>query len=179
MSRSNPYKLKPARPQTTVIIIGEGETEGAFLCHLKSLYCFRGSGVQVKVDWTYGGSPRDIIREAMKLTLGAEYSRSILLMDTDLKWPDEDVQIANQKGLEIIGAKPCIEALMLKILDPTKNWESASTRDCKKHFHDNYLEEDHKLDPSRYEKVLSKDILEMARKKISELDTIIKRITDL
>ncbi len=179
MSRSNPYKLKPARPLVTVILIGEGDTEGAFLCHLKTLYDTRRSGVQVKVDWTYGGSPSDIIREAVKLKQGIAYDRAALLLDTDLKWSAEDQRAAEEAGIILVGSKPCIEGMLLKILDPTKQWENNSTKECKKHFHEGCLNADHKLDPAKYTKVFPKAVIEAARTQVKELGALIKLMTEI
>lgn len=179
MARSNPYKLKPTRPLVTLILIGEGETEGAFLSHLKALYDSRRSGIQVKVDWTYGGSPTDIIRDAIKLKQGVAYDRAVLILDTDLKWSAEDQRLADGANLILVGSKPCIEGMLLKILYPEKQWETWATRDCKREFHGSCLNEDHKLDPERYAKVFTKEVIEKARVQIKELDAIIRLMTEI
>ncbi|WP_227503102.1 hypothetical protein [Moraxella bovoculi] len=43
--------------QTTLIIVGEGECEKAFLEHLKSLYNERHSGKKIKIDYQGGVHP--------------------------------------------------------------------------------------------------------------------------
>jgi hypothetical protein len=158
---------------TTALVVGEGETEGAFLNHLKELYHVRGVGVQVKVDWAYGGSPEDIVTEAVKSKQNNSYSRAIILLDTDVVWPPAAIKLAEENDFILVGTKPCIEGLLLKIVDQTKDWSVRSTQDCERNFHNNCIAEDHKVDCSKYTKLFTKDIMEEARKRIPELDQLL------
>jgi hypothetical protein len=54
--------------QTTLIIVGEGEHEQAFLQHMKSIYNNRLSGKKVTLDFAGGGSPHDVIKYTVKQT---------------------------------------------------------------------------------------------------------------
>jgi len=58
-------KIKKVR-QTTLLIVGEGAHDKAFLDHLKSLYDGRESGQRVKIESGDGGSPHDLIKNTIK-----------------------------------------------------------------------------------------------------------------
>ena len=48
--------------QTTLIIVGEGSHEKAFLTHMKVIYTLRNSGQKVSIVKGDGGSPYDVIK---------------------------------------------------------------------------------------------------------------------
>lgn len=178
MSPKRLNRLRPSKPFETALIVGEGETEGAFLCHLKSLYCQRGLGVQVKVEWTYGGSPTDMIVEALKLKHGADYSRSGLLLDTDVPWPAEAIKLAEINKLLLLGSKPCVEALFLSILLPDRDWTIQSVKACKKEFHARFLNESQKTESERYQKYFTKEVIDAAKGRITILNDLLKMMTE-
>ena len=65
------------------LIVGKGKTEKVFLDHLKSLYLPRGGDLIVKVDQGKGGSPREVLRSAVRIAHRAEYSSCYLMVDGD------------------------------------------------------------------------------------------------
>jgi hypothetical protein len=178
MPPSSRRRLRPTKTHQTVVAVGEGETEGAFLLHLKSLYCPRDFDIQVTVNWTYGGSPSDIIAEAVKYKQSAHYDRGILLIDTDIPIPDEARARAGRSSMELIENRPCIEGFFLAILDGTRDWSKQISRDCKREFHA-YIPEDEKTNAKKYENVFTKQVLEAARTRVAELDRILKLFTEL
>ena len=52
--------------QTTVLIVGEGDTEKAFLDYLKSLYVTRGCGVSVTIRNAHGKGPINVVDTAIR-----------------------------------------------------------------------------------------------------------------
>lgn len=72
--------------KTTVLIVGEGDTEKAFLDHLKLHYVTRGCGVSVTTRNAHGKGPENVVDVAIKHARGADYSIVAVLMDTDLPW---------------------------------------------------------------------------------------------
>lgn len=62
MARINVRKIS----KTTLLVIGEGAHDTAFLNHLKSLYDARESGQKVKIESGDGGSPHDLIKNTIK-----------------------------------------------------------------------------------------------------------------
>lgn len=116
--------------QTTLIIVGEGECEKAFLEHLKSLYNERHSGKKIKIDYQGGGSPHDIIKYTQKTTRHIGYDEIYILMDSDVMVKDEDLKTAKDSNFIILYSTPlCLEGMLLKIL----NQSIPNTNDdCKK-----------------------------------------------
>lgn len=102
--------------QTTVLVVGEGDTEKAFLDYLKSLYVSRGCGVSVTVRNAHGKGPMNVVDTAIRQSRTGEYKVVAVLMDTDLPWTDEVIKLARKHRLCLIGATPCSDGLLLQIL---------------------------------------------------------------
>lgn len=112
-------KKKTPRPtqQTTLIIVGEGECEKAFLEHLKSLYNERHSGKKIKIDYQGGGSPHDIIKYTYKTIRNISYDEIYILMDSDVAVADSDQKFAKDHRFTILYSTPlCLEAMLLAVL---------------------------------------------------------------
>lgn len=103
---------------TTVLVVGEGDTEKAFLDYLKSLYVTRGCGVSVTVRNAHGKGPMNVVDTAVRQSRTGEYKIVAVLMDTDLPWTDEVIKLArkHRPRLCLIGATPCTDGLLLQIL---------------------------------------------------------------
>jgi len=57
---------KKYRVRKTLLIVGEGDSEEAFLKHLRELYCSDGAGVAVTVRNAHGKGPEHVINHAAK-----------------------------------------------------------------------------------------------------------------
>ena len=100
----------------TLLIVGEGAHEKAFLNHLRDLFDGRETGQKVKVQSSDGGSPRDIIKAAIK-SRHAAYDRRIVFMDSDIPLTDVDKSYAQKHKIELILSEPlCLEGMLLDIL---------------------------------------------------------------
>lgn len=102
--------------QKTVLIVGEGDTEKAFLDYLKSLYVTRYCGVSVTVRNAHGKGPMNVVDTAIRQSRIGEYKVVAVLMDTDLPWTDDIIKLARKHRLCLIGATPCADGLLLQIL---------------------------------------------------------------
>lgn len=106
----------------TLLIVGEGESEKAFLLHLRSLYSVGNPKVTVKSAG--GKGPKNVIIEAISTKEATGYDSAIALLDTDLEWPIGLVKLAASKKVELFSSTPCFEGLLLDILKisrPTPN----------------------------------------------------------
>lgn len=101
---------------TTALIVGEGDTEKAFLDYLKSLYVTRGCGVSVTVRNAHGKGPMNVVDTAIRQSRTGEYKVVAVLMDTDLPWTDDVIKLARKHRICLIGATPCADGLLLQIL---------------------------------------------------------------
>ena len=61
---------------TTLLVIGEGADDQAFINHMKGLYCLRGCGRSAKIEAGDGGSPGNIITTAIRAFKGVDYDRN-------------------------------------------------------------------------------------------------------
>ena len=57
---------KPAVIRTTLLVVGEGPDDQAFIKHIKGLFYKRDCGKSVKVEAEDGGSPGNIISNAIR-----------------------------------------------------------------------------------------------------------------
>lgn len=112
----------------TVLLVGEGKTELAFLQHIKSLYISRGCGVSATIRNAHGKGPDHVVDYAIRQCRNAAYDRVVVLLDTDLEMSDAARRRAKSKKIQTIGSIPCIEGLLLNILG--KNVPATSAQ-CK------------------------------------------------
>jgi hypothetical protein len=175
MSRSNPYKKKKRFAKKTTLLFGEGLGEEMFLRHLKGLYA-RDTGVQIKICRGKGGSADGIVIDADKL-LGA-YDRRIVVFDCDKtkaemnKARDE----ARARNISLLENKPCLESLLLAILNDGKVQNGMSSAWCKREFESKYIGKKKRSEPKEYENLFPKSLLDRQRKKVAELDNLISVI---
>jgi len=117
---------------SSLIVVGEGPHDKAFISHMKSLYDNRQSGQKVKVESADGGSPRDILKSVVK-NKHVEYDKKYVLIDSDVPICQQDRDYARKNKIEIIQSTPvCLEGMLLDALGfsaPNGNDE------CKQVFH--------------------------------------------
>ena len=119
--------------KTTLIIVGEGLHEKAFLTHMKNLYSQRDSGQTVKIDTGNGGSPHDIIKGTIKKISHLAYDRKFILMDSDVEITNSDLNEAKNQGITVLLSEPiCLEGMLLEILGESV---PNSAKQCKSQLH--------------------------------------------
>ena len=69
----------------TILLVGEGTTDSAFLKHIKSLYISRGCGVCARICNAHGKGPDRVVGYAIRQRQNAAYDRVVTLLDTDLE----------------------------------------------------------------------------------------------
>lgn len=117
---------------SSLIVVGEGPHDKAFINHLKDLYDNRNTGQKVKVESADGGSPRDILKSALK-NRHADYDKKYVLMDSDVAVSQQDRDFARKNRIEIIQSTPwCLEGMLLDALgERVPDGNEA----CKRKFH--------------------------------------------
>lgn len=119
---------------TTLLIIGEGIHEKAFLQHMKSIYDGENNQT-VKIDAASGGSPIEIIDETIRKYNHADYDKKVILLDADIPIRQQDRDKARKNNIELIISSPvCLEGMLLEILE-YKVAEFSSATECKKRLH--------------------------------------------
>lgn len=172
MARSNPYKHKRRFAKTTLLVFGEGLGEEMFLKHLKSLYCFE-SGTAVTIRKGKGGTADAVVIDAAK---AGDYDRKVVIIDND-KPPtemDHARREAANRGIELIENTPCLEALLLTVLDLKNTPQGKTSAWYKSNFESKYIDKKKRSEPAEYTKRFPKSLLNESRKSLSTLDQLIK-----
>ena len=150
---------------------GEGLGEETFLKYLKSLYS-RDSGVAVTVRNGRDGTALDVILNAVREP--GDFDRKIVIIDNDKG--SEEINAARaeakQRDIELIENTPCLEWLLLSILD-NSTVLNRSSEWYKHEFESNYLDKRKRTDPREFERVFPKHVLEERRTKIITLNHLI------
>ena len=144
------------RTKTTILIVGEGPTEKAFIQYLKEMYITREMDIAVKVECGSGGSPRSVVEKAVRLKGSRAYDKCFVLIDADLPFdPDGELERRMRKKphIEMLKTTPCIEGLLLAILDLGFSQQATTSIESKRIFKSNYLPEEKKTDKCSYEKI--------------------------
>lgn len=159
----------------TILIVGEGPTEKAFLQHVKELYVGREDIFSVKVECGAGGNPISVAHRANRLKQSAAYDKRFLVIDADTFTPEAKQKLKKKPLMEIIVVTPCIEGLLLAILEEKPFSQSGtSPAECKRQFESKYLDRDKKTEKCNYLSLFSKVKLDEARTRLKELDLILK-----
>ena len=111
MARNHKRRIRTVR--ATLLAVGEGPDDSAFLKYLKSLYCKDNEGVALTVRRAKGGSPHSIIDTAIK-EIGA-YNKRIALLDNDVEITSDDLREANKHEIVLVISKPVLEGMLLRI----------------------------------------------------------------
>ncbi len=172
MSRTNPFKKKRRAANRTLLVFGEGLCEELFLKHLKRLYSYN-SNVAVTVRKGKGGTAIDVVIDSDKIP--GDFENKVVVLDND-KSSGEMQQArkeAKNRGITLIENTPCIEALLLSILEPGKDFASKGSSWCKKEFETKYIEKKKRSDIEEYEKLFTESILNTQRRNVTELNQLI------
>lgn len=172
MSRTNPYKKKRRSASRTLLMYGEGLCEEMFLKYLRGLYS-RDSGIAVTIRNGKGGAAINIITNAVNEP-GA-FDRRIVILDNDIDKQEMNRarNEAKQKGVELLENSPCLEATLLSILRTGQSFSEKTSVWCKNEFESNYLDKKKRTELGEYEKIFPKATLDLQRKNVVELNTLI------
>ena len=105
--------------QRTLLIVGEGYHEEAFLNHVKQLYAPRGCGLKVTIKNAHGKGAQQVIRWTCRQIANADYDSVAALLDTDADWNSKSEKLARTKKIKVLKSEPCFEAMLLRLLGVT------------------------------------------------------------
>jgi hypothetical protein len=174
MSRTNPNKKAKRKAKKTILFYGEGSTEEVFLKHLRKNYS-RNSGVAVTIKNGQGGTADRIIKRAISCN-PAGFDKKIAWLDNDKskKEMEKARKLAMDFEILLIENQPCLEAFLLGILNNGKVQQNQSSVFYKKLFEKEYICKKKRCNSEEYDKIFSKKVFNSARKKVKELDLIIR-----
>ncbi|MDD5000445.1 MAG: RloB domain-containing protein [Thiomonas arsenitoxydans] len=159
----------PNRPQyRTLLLVGEGETEQAFLQHVKALYVQRGSGLRVTVRCAHGKGAGHVVDYAIRQRIH-QFDQVAVLLDTDDGWSAAVQKRAQEKRIHVLKSEPCIEAMLLRAIGQSAN---GSAKDLKARLAPFVLGD--ALDPRHYGAHFGADALQVGRKIEPTLDDLLR-----
>ncbi len=119
--------------QTTLIVVGEGQHDKAFLKHMQGIYDGRETGQKVTIDFSSGGSPHDIIKDSIKKVGHIGYDKKYIVMDSDVAINSKDLKKAKEGKFTILQSEPiCLEGMLLDVLQQKI---PNTAQQCKKILH--------------------------------------------
>ena len=107
-----PIRRQAAR---TLLLVGEGDAEVAFMRHLKGFYVQRGSGIAVMIKNARGKGAAHVVDFARRQSIGLAYDQVAALLDTDTNWDDKTRASARRAKVQVLPCEPCLEAVLLAI----------------------------------------------------------------
>ena len=143
----------------TILLVGEGYAEVAFLQHLKSLYVSRGCGLAITIKNAGGKGALNVVNVARRHSLNAAYDVRAVLLDTDTDWNDKTQAVARKTRVQVVACNPCLESMLLALHGDTA--QGRSTMQCKQAFLARFASPAH--DASVYAKHFSFEHMERAR----------------
>lgn len=104
------------KAQRTLLIVGEGYHEEAFLNHVKQLYAPRGCGLSVTVKNAHGKGAKHVIDWTIRQIANTAYDSVAAMLDTDTDWTAAVERQAKAKKIRVLASEPCFDAVMLRLL---------------------------------------------------------------
>lgn len=153
----------------TLLLVGEGETEVAFLNHLKGIYIPRGCGLAVKVLSARGKGPENVVDTVVRQCAYRGFVLRAALLDTDIPWSVEVRRRAEQMGIKMVGSTPCLEGLLLEVLNQVV---PRRTADCKRTFKAVFT--GNPLRAEDYARQFDRSVLESARQRVVPLRELLE-----
>lgn len=99
----------------TVLIVGEGYAEEAFLKHLRGLYTSRAEGRSLTVRNARGKGAAHVVSETWRIARRLPHSHVASLFDADTDLDGGAVAEAHKKKITPVSCDPCIEAVLLRM----------------------------------------------------------------
>lgn len=160
-------QIKPS-----ILVYTEGLSEANFLKHLRQIYN-KEYTPNIKIITGHGGSVTNIVSNASHAP--GEYTRRFVIVDTDK--PHDEIAQAEQRAREssitILANHPCLEAVLLSILQPGPNYKEKSSTWCKRTFQEKYINYRSHPDKYAYLRTFPLALLERAKSRVPELENMV------
>lgn len=164
-----PKKIRK-KTNKTVLFAVEGETDYAFLTHVKQCYLTRECNVSVKIKNAHGAGPLGVMDALTSGVRGKSYDFLAALFDSDIAICDISRDYFARNDVTLFQSVPAIEGTILE-LGGIKLQESISTGECKRLLARSFVGD--VMDVRFYERHFNKALLDEARGRISVLDELI------
>ena len=143
------------KTQRTLLIVGEGYDELAFLYHVKSLFSERESGQRIILKNARGKGAQHVIDWTIRQVGNFAYDTVAALLDTDTTcWTTALIKKAKYNKIQILPSEPCLEAMLLRVLGKS---DIGDAKTLKKRFAP-YVG-NHSTEKGNYGKYFTKNVL--------------------
>jgi len=159
----------------TVLLAVEGETELAFVTHLKQSYLTRNCNVSIKIKNAHGFGPLGIMDALINGSRGKSYDHMAALFDSDIPICRESGQFFQKNNVKLFQSIPAIEGTILR-LGNIRTKQNISTDECKRLLARNFVGD--AMDVRFYERHFQKHLIDANRANIQILDDLINYILD-
>jgi len=168
---------KAKRPvYSTALLFGEGEHDTIFLRHLVASYCRRGQSAKITVRKGRGSAADSVVDDARRVP--GDYNRRLVKLDNDK--PKKEIaaafRLAKEHNISLAFSTPCLEGLLLSILDSAGDYRNRESEWCKRKLERENIVASKRGSRAHLQKIFTKRKMNAARKRIPELDKLIKFI---
>ncbi|MGN6581381.1 MAG: hypothetical protein ACTHJ1_15545 [Bordetella sp.] len=99
----------------TVLVVGQGYAEEAFLKHLRELYTSRVEGRNLTVRNARGNGAESVVSDTVRIARQLPHSHVALLFSADADIGARAVEDAHKKKILPVYCDPCVEAILLRM----------------------------------------------------------------
>lgn len=119
MARKRPSRQRQHQAsQTTLLIVGEGADDQAFIKHMQKQLRSPQSSIKPKIEKQSGGSPGNIIDNAARKYAHQDFDQRFIVLDADVLPNQQQRDKAQKQGFRLIFWSPtCLEGALLDVLN--------------------------------------------------------------
>lgn len=160
--------MKNRHSRRTLLIVGEGYCEVAFLTYIRQFHGVRGQGVQITIKNARGKGAAHVVETAVRSMANFGYDHVAVLLDTDTDWNEQVAGQAASKGIQVLASVPCFEAMLLRVLGQRLRGQKNLKQQFFNHIgNDGTRRED-------YRKHFRIELLEEARKREATINALLQ-----
>jgi hypothetical protein len=164
-----PKKIR--KTNKTVLFAVEGETDYAFLTHVKQCYLERGCNVSVKIRNAHGAGPLGIVDALASGAKGKSYDFMAALLDSDVPLCSVSNEYFVRNSVTLFQSSPAIEGTILQLAG-IRLQENMSTGDCKRLLARSFAGD--AMDVRFYERHFGKALIDEVRGRVLLVDDLIR-----
>ena len=168
---------KKIKQKHTIFIYCEGQTDHSFIQYLINIFSnFEEKNIESKKG--QGGGPSIMIRKTAREP--GEYDERYIFLDVDQRENKDKKKCeddARRQGIELIWSDPCLEGLLLQILNGHP--QMSDSQKYKKYFKEEYNSNKRQYDSEMFERLFPKEKLVSKKEKIPTLKELIEIVNNI
>ncbi|MEZ0238689.1 MAG: hypothetical protein ACAH06_11555 [Methylophilaceae bacterium] len=157
------------RTNRTILLVGEGADEKAFLTHVKNHFAPRDCGKTVIVKNAQGKGATHVVEWTIRQMGNAQYDDVAVMVDTDTGWTKAAIALAERASITLLPSDPRFEAVLLRLLGKSPRGDSQA---MKRQFAP--LVQQKSTEIESYAREFGPDILLANRSRELSIDTLLK-----